>query len=620
MSTSIGLEISATSVRMAKVSVKGNHKSLIAFAESSLPIGAVVEGAIVDKVAVIAAINQCLTVPRLKRAHFEKPLSVYLAVSGLRAISREIEAPAVPDSELDEAVRLQAMDLIPFPPEKTLLSARRLSSSPYSSKNTDAGQQIRVLLAAAHKELVDPFIDVTTAAGLVPKGIDLASSALVRSLGGQVSTQSGPEAIVSVGSDLTIVVIHDAGRPIFVRTIAEGGNSVTRAIATALDIPFNDAESIKKFVGRPDRHTPPVAVVAARDASAKLITEIKNSIDYFSSTYSGIQIQRVLATGGGSRLTGFIERLSQALPVPVERGSCLRGVQGERIGQDTAPGSQLDDVAAIAIGLAIPEPAGIKRLDLLPKSFTSEKQLKHYANWISVGVAVIIIILILLYLSKLLTIHNAEATVGKDQTQITQLQKEIPVYNKTARTQTRIQKDENIALPVVATEVNWPLVLKSLSQELSRTGVTLTQFTGTAYYGPGGTAPTTTTTTTTQAPGSTTTTTATTTSSAPSVTPQYYSSQTSLPSQNEVLGTIQGSWKSTSGLAGYHAFYLWAIASYAYFEFPYQSYSAISSSAPSSSSSSSSSSNIGTTWTAPLNIMGLIKSSRYNEFKVKLPG
>ena len=148
MPTNIGLEISATSVRMAKVSVKGHHKSLIAFAESSLPTGAVAEGAIIDKDAVVAAINQCLTVPRLKRGRFEKPLSVYIAVSGLRAISREIEAPAVPDSELDEAVRLQAMDIIPFPADKTLLSARRLSSTPYNSKNTDGSQEVRVLLAS----------------------------------------------------------------------------------------------------------------------------------------------------------------------------------------------------------------------------------------------------------------------------------------------------------------------------------------------------------------------------------------------------------------------------------------------------------------------------------------
>ena len=413
MSTNIGLEISATAVRIAKVSVKGHHKSLIAFAEAALPQGAVVDGAIVNPDAVTAAIKQCLTVPRLKRGRLEKPLAVHLVVSGLRAISREIELPSVPDNELDEAVKLQAMDLIPFPSEKTLLSARRISSAP-----TSPGQPIKVMLAAAHSDLVYPLLDVISAADLVPKSIDLASSALIRSLGDNITARSGPEAIVSVGADLTLVVVHDAGRPIFVRTIAEGGNSVTRAIATSLDIPLSDADTIKKYVGRPDRHTPPVAVAAARDASSKLITEIKNSIDYFSSTYSGMQMRRLLITGGGSRLTGFIDRLSQALPIPVERASCLRAVQGEKIGQDTAPGSQLDDVAAVAIGLAIPEPPNIKRINLLPADFVSQKKLKHNGRLVAAAVVVILLILAIIYGFKLLSIHNAENAVGQDQAQI----------------------------------------------------------------------------------------------------------------------------------------------------------------------------------------------------------
>ncbi len=606
MPTNIGLEISATSVRMAKVSVKGHHKSLIAFAESSLPTGAVAEGAIIDKDAVVAAINQCLTVPRLKRGRFEKPLSVYIAVSGLRAISREIEAPAVPDSELDEAVRLQAMDLIPFPADKTLLSARRLSSTPYNPKNADGIQQVRVLLAAAHKDLVDPFIEVTTAAGLIPKGIDLASSALVRSLGDQILTKSSPEAIVSVGSDLTIVVVHDAGRPVFVRTIAEGGNSITRAIATSLDIPFHDAENIKKFVGRPDRHTPPVAVAVARDESTKIITEIKNSIDYFSSTYSGLQIQRVLVTGGGSRLAGFIDRLSQALPIQVERASCLRSVQGERIGQDTAPGSQLDDVAAIAIGLAIPEPAGVKRLDLLPKDFVSGKRIKHYANLTAVGVAFIILILILVYALKLLDIRNAENQVGHYQTEIATLNKEIPKYNKTAIAETKLATDKSLALPIVATEVNWPRVLQLLGTTTPN-GVVMTQFTGQASYGPGATTVTTTTTApTTNSSGTSTTTTTNTSSTAVQEPPPL---QTTLPSSTQVLGTIQASWATSIGAVGYTLFTMWALRSSYLGLLPYQSYGTITSPPITSTSGA-------TVWSAPLNIMGDIKTNRYNEFNV----
>jgi|GEM_PF-1491208 len=607
MPTNIGLEISATAVRIAKVSTKGHHKNLIAFAESALPLGAVVDGAIVDKQAVITAIEQCLTVPRLKRGKFEKPLAVYLAVSGLRAISREIEAPNVPDAELDDAVRLQAMDVIPFPAEKTLISARRLSSTAYNAKNTDsAGQQIRVLLAAAHSDLVEPFIEVVVEAGLVPKGIDLASSALVRSLGDNVTSRSGPEAIVSVGADLTIVVVHDAGRPIFVRTIAEGGNSISKAIATSLDIPLTDADNIKKFVGRPDRHTPPVAVAAARDASARIITEIKNSIDYFSSTYSGTQIQRVLITGGGSRLVGFTERLSQALPIPVERASCLRTVQGEKIGQDTAPGSQLDDVAAIAIGLALPEPSGIKRLDLLPKDFSSAKRLKHTSKLFAEACLLVIIILAAIYGLRLLSIHNAENTLSQDRAKINQLNITIPKYNYIAQEETQMRKDSSIALPVVAEEVNWPSVIYYLAKEMPKT-VAITSFTGTADYGAGGTAPAVTTTTTAPSGSITTTTLAASNGTVTTTLPPLPPVSDTPPALTEPIGVIQLQLKAPKGNSGYKTFYNWAYDTYKYGKFQYTSYQTIS---------TSDTANSQTTWSASINILGSIKPSRYAEFNV----
>ena len=56
--------------------------------------------------------------------------------------------PLVPDGELDAAVRLQALDIIPFPVEKTLISAR-----PLEELTGPEGEPLRrVLVAAAHRD------------------------------------------------------------------------------------------------------------------------------------------------------------------------------------------------------------------------------------------------------------------------------------------------------------------------------------------------------------------------------------------------------------------------------------------------------------------------------------
>ncbi len=79
----------------------------------------------------------------------------------------------------------------------------------------------RVLVAAAHTDLVNGVIDTVEKAGLTVVGVDLISSALVRAIGGHEESEQ-PEAIVSVGAGLTVVVVHQNGRPQFVRTIGIG--------------------------------------------------------------------------------------------------------------------------------------------------------------------------------------------------------------------------------------------------------------------------------------------------------------------------------------------------------------------------------------------------------------
>ena len=145
-----------------------------------------------------------------------------VGIAGLRAITREIDLPFVPENEVDSAVRFQSEEVIPFPPDQTILSSQILAD--YTSPEGD--KMRRVLVAAAHVDLVNGVIEAVEKAGLTVEGVDLISSALVRAIGGQGASEQ-PEAVVSVGAGLTVVAIHQKGRPQFVRTIGSGGNGTT---------------------------------------------------------------------------------------------------------------------------------------------------------------------------------------------------------------------------------------------------------------------------------------------------------------------------------------------------------------------------------------------------------
>ena len=101
-----------------------------------------------------------------------------VGIAGLRAITREIDLPYVPDNEVDSAVRFHSEEVIPFPPDKTILSSQLLAD--YTSP--EGAKMRRVLVAAAHSDLVEGVVAVAESAGLVVKGVDLVSSALVRAI------------------------------------------------------------------------------------------------------------------------------------------------------------------------------------------------------------------------------------------------------------------------------------------------------------------------------------------------------------------------------------------------------------------------------------------------------
>src|SRR5271169_1502931 len=156
MSQVVGLDIGTSAVRAAELEIGGGAPKLVAFGQVGLPPGAIEDGEVQDHSAVADAIS------RLWENGGFTSNSVVVGIAGLRAITRELDLPWVPDDEVDSAVRFQSEEVIPFPPEKTLLSAQVLADN----TNDDGSKTRRVLVAAAHRDLVDGVVDVVTRAGL----------------------------------------------------------------------------------------------------------------------------------------------------------------------------------------------------------------------------------------------------------------------------------------------------------------------------------------------------------------------------------------------------------------------------------------------------------------------
>lgn len=479
----IAVEISNSAVRIAEIATAGKRLELVSLSQDPLPVGAVVDGVIVDSEAVKTAIERALAGGDFSQR------KAFFGVAGLRAITREIEVPQVSDSELDATVRLQALDVIPFPADKTLLSARPLEEV----SREDGAPLRRVLLAAAHRDVVDPLVATARSASVQIQGIDLTSVALVRALYDPEAPAGGPEAIVSIGSGLTTVVVHEDGQPHFVRTIAEGGEAVTAAIAGTLDLPRHDAEVMKQNLDKPGPHIR-AASGAARESTSSLVSEIRNSIDYYATLPGRSQVRRVIVTGGGSRLVGLFETLQQALTAPVYAGSCLAKLDCSKLNRTAEELAQLDPLVAVVTGLARPDPTGVKPIDLLPPEVAAERQAAQVRHIVFAVAAALVLVFIGLGALRYYKVSQAQSQVAIDQIEITHLDSAIAADNTVAQKHAALLADSELVEPILAGEVNWPEVFVAL-RKATPSAVTASGFSGVATTPPAASSASTTSTT-----------------------------------------------------------------------------------------------------------------------------
>lgn len=363
----IGLDIGTSSVRAAQVSMVKGQARLDAIGQVALPESVVHDGEVVDRPAVVAAINQLWKHSRLSGK------KVCLGVASSRVIVRQVDLPWMAAGELKASLNFAVEEMLPVPVDQVYLDFCQLEDV-----QVEGERKARGLLVAAPKELIRANVAAVEAAGLKPAAVDLAPLAVLRSaamtgLGASFASGSGWEldedpmaavtAMVEIGASVTSVIIHERGVPRFVRIIGQGGSSVTNAVAERLGVDAGYAEAIKQefstlgYVtglsdGVGEKADPAVVERAIETCLSALITEIRGSLEFFSAS-SSVAVQRVVLSGGGSRLRGLAQKLAAGLELPVTTASVLEGMSMGNTGLSHEQLDFLNPLCAVPVGLAL---------------------------------------------------------------------------------------------------------------------------------------------------------------------------------------------------------------------------------------------------------------------------
>lgn len=340
----VGLDIGTSAIRAAEIGGR-EPPELVRFAQVALPQGAVAGGEIDDVGAVSAAIR------RLWRDGGFASRRVATAVANQKVIVRQVEVPYMEEEELRGALGFQVQEYIPIPLEDAILDFQVLEEF----AGEEGVRMLRVLVVAAVKDMIDAVVQAIAGAGLEPVRIDYSAFAAIRSITDPVpSLLSGREAevVIDIGGGVSTVVVHERGKPRFVRVLPSGSSDVTQALVMDLGMAVEEAERHKMSWGLAGPSEAPQARVIERLAGG-LLDDIRSSVEYYQSQSDAAPIGRVLLIGGGSRMPGLGDRLASVLHLTVEEGRPLAHVKLGKLGFTAEQLEQVSAVGAVAVGLAL---------------------------------------------------------------------------------------------------------------------------------------------------------------------------------------------------------------------------------------------------------------------------
>jgi len=343
----VGLDIGSGAIKLVQLAHTGKGYQLQKFGVKILDSELIVDGTIMDAGRVISMIRELVEEQSLKTK------DVAFSVSGHAVIVKKIQLAAMPEDELEESIKWEAEQYIPFDINDVNIDFHILGI-PEGEEESD---QMDVLLAAVKREKLSEYSSIVMEAGLRPVIVDVDAFTLENMY--SINYEINPEeivALVDIGASVMNISIIKGGHFSFMRDISIGGNRYSETIQREFNLNFEQAELIKKgeALSEAGEEIDPEALINIIDLlNEKISTEILRSFDYFSTTSANEHVDRILVSGGGAKVQGLISHLSEKLNLPVDMANPFKNIDIPDTLFDPAFVEEMAPLASVGVGLAI---------------------------------------------------------------------------------------------------------------------------------------------------------------------------------------------------------------------------------------------------------------------------
>ncbi|WP_221030118.1 pilus assembly protein PilM [Actomonas aquatica] len=332
------------------------------------------------------------------REHWGRGGPMQVVIPPHLVLTKVLQVPATATAQRDRIIAFEARQAIPFPLEDVVWDYTLLA---------DTGEQLEVLLAAAKLDALEALLRRVVAAGWEPETVIPASVALA--LGWRAApSATEPALVLGVGARSTQLLLV-SGADVHLRTLAWGGNQVSRLIAESLGQSAAEAERLKLqlwggVVELPEASPAAQAVAGAlRQFGQRLGGEVRRSLLVQQRRGSAAEApQRVWLTGAASQAPGWATSLGETLALPVAPWTA-----GEA-GEDLATRAEWWGAVRLLAGAGAEAGSGI---NLLPPAMAATRRAKRRQPrwWAAAALLVLAVALPGLHYHRLASARTAAA-------------------------------------------------------------------------------------------------------------------------------------------------------------------------------------------------------------------
>lgn len=296
--STVGLDIGSGFVKVVEVDHSGSQPEVKRVAMRPLLPDAIVEGEIMDYGLVAGTVSGLFDELGMKGR------DVITAVGGHDVIIKKIEMDRMKESDAREVIRWEAEQHVPFDIKSVELDFQVLDPE-------GEGPRMEVLLVAAKRELVDHKVGLLVEAGINPTVIDVDAFALHNAFEHNYpEAMDGVVALVNVGHEVTNVNLLERGVPILTREIPFGSRKIREDLQRERQLTAEEAEDVVQ--GRAGLDGLEAFVQASADEVA---VGIERAAAFLMTRQSGDGLGRIYLSGGGARIPGMTDALSQRMGV-----------------------------------------------------------------------------------------------------------------------------------------------------------------------------------------------------------------------------------------------------------------------------------------------------------------